>query len=87
MRMKHMTRNAFAVGDKKCLAITTEYEDGTVKTLDMDADEAKGFAVWILYALKKLEETPIEELEQDPEIEEYRIISRSRKRLYKPLNL
>ena len=74
MKIDNVSVNKFRNGNKKVLSLTLKTVDGRIMTVDYDADEAKGFAVWILFKLKELDEIPIEGLEQLPDGTSFRII-------------
>ena len=74
MKIDNMSIGKFRNGDERVLSLTAKTPDGRIMTLDFSADEAKGLAVWILFHLKMLNETPIEELDDLPGRDDYRII-------------
>jgi len=78
MWIDEMSVNKYKDGDERILSLTAKTADGRVMTLDFDTDEAKGLAAWILYHLKMLNEAPIEELDDLPDRDDYRIIGRLR---------
>ena len=74
MKIDTISVNKYRDGDKRVLSFKTKTVDGRIMTVDYDADEAKGLAIWILYQLKELNEIPLEDLEQLHDEATFRII-------------
>ena len=64
MKFESIKRAYFKDGDRKILTITFKDADGAEASLDMEADVAKGLAMWLVHSSEELASKDLRELEE-----------------------